>query len=143
MRVEVNKLLKEMLAYLTTRKNLNNDNPLKKAHEYMDSDSGVFYLVAKLINWLDPIILSLPDTNAEKLELRGNEGIDYESSIKEMEAFFQNCPDLEIIFRIENEVIYFNSMLSNKEQVEIRNFVGTNRKRKVTNFYIPVDKNKK
>ncbi|SEC37203.1 hypothetical protein SAMN04489761_2807 [Tenacibaculum sp. MAR_2009_124] len=140
MKTEVTKLLKEMLRYLKTRKNLSDKGYLKKAHDEIDGSSGVFSLVVKLANWLDPIELSLSDGDSKELKLRGNEGLDYGSSIKDMEAFFRNCPELNLVFRLEKEVVYFSPDLSEDEQIEIREFVKENRERNATNFYIPVKK---
>lgn len=88
-------------------------------------------------------MLKLPGLHNDKIELRGNEGIDYDSYINDMNTFFKHCPELNQIFELKEEVIYFNSNLSKKEQEEIRQFVDETRIRKVTNFYIPVDKTKK
>ena len=131
-----------MIAYLKTRQNVNESNYLKNAHELMQEDNGIYHLIARLINWLDPIFLTLPDIDSKKIELRGNEGIDYDTFINKMKKLFKNCPELKEVFELKNETIYFNSKLTEDEKVEIRNFVDKHRERKVTNFYIRADKNK-
>lgn len=140
MKTEVKTLLGEMLKYLRAPKNIEKYGYLEEAFSFMKDKGGIYHLVAKLINWLDPVLLNLPDVDSEKIELRGNEGIDYESSIKEMEMFFKYCPELNHIFKLKDEIIYFTPELTAEGKKEIRDFVDKNRERKVTNFYIPAKK---
>ena len=140
MKTEAKRLLGDMIKYLRTPENIENYEYLKEAFSFMKEREGIYYLVAKLINWLDPVLLNLPDVDSEKIELRGNEGIDYESSIKEMKMFFKYCPELNYIFNLKDEVIYFNPELTLEDKKGIRDFIDKNRERRVTNFYIPVKK---
>ncbi|MEY8862632.1 hypothetical protein AB9K23_13080 [Tenacibaculum singaporense] len=54
--------------------------------------------------------------------------------------FFKYCPELNHIFKLKDEIIYFTPELTAEGKKEIRDFVDKNRERKVTNFYIPAKK---
>lgn len=136
MKKEINELLEEMIAYSEDPGQDIKWNYLKKAIDLMGDKEGFYHFLTKLLNWLDPVLLKLSGLNSEKLKLRGSEGIDYGSYIIGMSNFFECCPELNQIFELKDEVIYFNSSLSNKEQEYIREFVDAKSKRKVTNFYI-------
>jgi len=141
MKAEIKNLLNEMIGYSNEPGRERGWNYLNEAIKI--NNEGLYYLTNKLINWLDPFFLQLPDFDNDKIKLRGDQGIDYDSLINEMSQFFKYCPELENIFTLKDEVIYFNSKLSLEEQKEIRQFVDENRQSKVTNFYIPVKKRKR
>ncbi|AZJ34555.1 hypothetical protein [Tenacibaculum singaporense] len=67
MKTEVKTLLKEMIKYLRAPKNIEKDGYLEEAFSFMKEKGGIYHLVAKLINWLDPVLLNLPDVDSEKM----------------------------------------------------------------------------
>lgn len=140
MNIGIKKLLDEMLRYSESPSIKNEWNFLNEADKLMKKEEGIYHLICHLVNWLDPLMLKLPDFDAKKLELRGSEGIDYDSYINSMNKLFKYCPELNYIFNLKDEVIYFNPELTLEEKKGIRDFIDKNRERRVTNFYIPVKK---
>ncbi|WP_299713078.1 hypothetical protein [uncultured Tenacibaculum sp.] len=141
MKTEIKKLLKEMIAYLSDPKKGGVLDYLNKAIELEEEKGDVSLSVSKLMNWLDPLMLKLPDANPEKIELIGEKGVDYDVVIRRFRSVFENCSELSLIFKLDNETILFNPYLTKEDIKELRDYVNENRKRKVTNFYYPVDKN--
>ncbi|WBX76587.1 hypothetical protein PG911_18545 [Tenacibaculum ovolyticum] len=140
MNIGIKKLLDEMLRYSESPSIKNEWNFLNEADKLMKKEEGIYHLICHLVNWLDPLMLKLPDFDAKKLELRGSEGIDYDSYINSMNKLFKYCPELNYIFNLKDEVIYFNPELTLEDKKGIRDFIDKNRERRVTNFYIPVKK---
>lgn len=144
MKTESKNLLIEMINYLSNNKE--NLNYLKKVDEEAEKneDNDCYNQIRDITEWLDLHIVKLLKKNEEKLYLkRDNEILNIEKYIDNMKFLFLNCPRLkDLLILKNNDIIYFNSNISKKEQKEIRQFVSDNRIRKVVNFYKPAYKTK-
>ena len=144
MKTESKNLLIEMINYLSNNKE--NLNYLKKVDEEAEKneDNDCYNQIRDITEWLDLHIVKLLKKNEEKLYLKSdNEILNIEKYIDNMKFLFLNCPRLkDLLILKDNDIIYFNSNISKKEQKEIRQFVSDNRIRKVVNFYKPAYKTK-
>ncbi|MGG8496186.1 hypothetical protein ACQY1Q_07195 [Tenacibaculum sp. TC6] len=133
----VRELLLDMINYISNQR-----DQLKYLGKIdIDSEDDQYYhQIRDLVEWLDLRMMKILKLNPKKLSLTKENFVNPQRYVEKMISLFKKCPELNELFKLGDEYIYFNSTLSEQEQNMIREFMDENRERKVTNFYIPIKK---
>ncbi|SEC37066.1 hypothetical protein SAMN04489761_2803 [Tenacibaculum sp. MAR_2009_124] len=140
MKTIIRELLSDMLNYISDER-----GRLKYLGGIdVDSEANQYYhQIRDLVEWLDLRMIKTLKLDPKKLSLIKENSVNPQRYVDRMISLFKKCPELNELFRLDDEYVYFNLSVSEREQNAIRQFIDENRERKVTNFYIPVKERKK